>query len=63
MAKQKKDGIYFHGYLDKNVTKRLEYYAEEKGQSKTLAIERILTKHFDEEGIPKTFDDRNASES
>ena len=53
MAKPKKDGQFINFYLDRNLYNRLSCYAEEKGQTKTLAIERILKKHFDEQGIPE----------
>lgn len=52
MAKPKKDGQFINVYLDRNLHDRLCYYAEEMGQTKTLAIERILKKYFDEVGIP-----------
>lgn len=53
MAKPKKDGQFINCYLDRSLYNRLCYYAEEKGQTKTLAIERILKQHFDENGVPK----------
>lgn len=53
MAKPKKDGQFINCYLERSLYNRLSYYAEEKGQTKTLAIERILKKHFDEEGVPE----------
>lgn len=52
MARPKKDGQYINCYLDKTLYLRLCYYANEKGQTKTLAIERILKQHFDEANIP-----------
>ncbi len=56
MARQKKDGHYINCYLDRNLYNRLCYYAEEKGQTKTLAIERILKEHFDKSGVPAEVD-------
>ena len=53
MAKPKKDGQFINFYLDRNLYNRLTRYAEEKGQTKTLAIERILKKHFDDAGVPE----------
>lgn len=53
MPKPRKDGQFINCYLDRNLYDRLTYYAEQKGQTKTLAIERILKKHFDEVGVPE----------
>ena len=47
MAKAKKDGHYINCYLERSLYNRVCYYAEEKGQTKTLAIERILREYFD----------------
>lgn len=52
MARPKKDGQYINCYLDRKLYLRLCHYAEEKGQTKTLAIERILKQHLDEQGVP-----------
>lgn len=52
MSRPKKDGHYINCYLDRNLYNRLEHYAEERGQSKTVAIERILKEHFDKCGVP-----------
>ena len=48
MAKQKKDGKYLNIMLETSIYDRLERYCEELGQTKTLAVERILKEHFDE---------------
>lgn len=53
MAKPKKDGHFINCYLDRNLYNRLQFYADEKGQTKTLAIERILKQYFDEHGVPE----------
>lgn len=53
MAKPKKDGHSFNCFLDRQLYNRLCYYAEEKGQTKTLAVERILKEYLDRENIPK----------
>lgn len=53
MAKQKKDGWCFNCFLDRNLFNRLEFYAEQMGQTKTLAIERILKDFFDAHGVPE----------
>lgn len=52
MGKQKKDGRSFNCFLDRNLFYRLELYADQMGQTKTLAIERILKEHLDASGIP-----------
>lgn len=57
MAKPKKDGHYINCYLERNLYNRLCYYADEKGQTKTLAIERILKEYFDKHGIPRDVPD------
>ena len=57
MAKPKKAGHYINCYLERNLYNRLCYYADEKGQTKTLAIERILKEYFDKHGIPQDVPD------
>lgn len=57
MAKPKKDGHYINCYLDRTLFNRLSYYADEKGQTKTMAIERILKEYLDKEGVPERIDD------
>ncbi len=52
MAKPKKDGHSFNCFLDRQLYNRLCYYAEKKGQTKTLAVERILKEHLDRENVP-----------
>lgn len=52
MAKPKKDGHFINIYLDRTLYNRLSFYAEEKGQTKTLAVERILKQYFDEHNVP-----------
>lgn len=51
MAKPKKDGHYINCYMDRELYNRLCIYADEKGQTKTMAIERILKEHLDKEGV------------
>ncbi len=58
MSKPKKDGRYMNLYLDRNLSNRLSMYADEKGQTKTTAIERILKEHLDKQGIPATVEDK-----
>ena len=55
MAREKKIGRKVNMILNQQVFNRLKYYSEDKGQTITTAVERILTKYFDEEGVPKEF--------
>ena len=57
MGKPKKDGQRFNIIMDRNQYNRLALYAEEKGQTKTLAVERIIKKFLDAEGIPAVVED------
>ena len=45
MPRAKKDGQHLNCYIDRV----LEDYAEEKGQTLTMAVERLLTKALDAE--------------
>ena len=47
MARAKKDGRYVNYYIEREVYEKLETYCEEVGQTKTVAIERILTRYLD----------------
>lgn len=47
MSRQKKDGRYLNIMLDSAVYVQLEKYCEEVGQTKTLAVERILKYYFE----------------
>ena len=47
MPRQKKAGRHINCYIDRMVYERLEEYAEEKGQTMTMALERILKQFFD----------------
>lgn len=47
MPRQKKDYIPLHIKMDTNLMKRLEDYCEKAGQTKTLAIERIVKEFLD----------------
>lgn len=51
MPRQKKDGHYLNCYLDAQVYDTLCRYAEEAGQTKTLALERILKQFFEANGF------------
>ena len=52
MARKKKDGKFLNIYMDRELNERIRIYAEEKGQSITVAIERILKEYLD--NIDKT---------
>ena len=47
MEKEKKDGRHLNLYIERTVIEQLEQYCEEVGQTKTVAIERILTRYLD----------------
>ncbi|MDD7672568.1 MAG: hypothetical protein PT965_06650 [Clostridia bacterium] len=47
MPRPKKDGRHINYYIDRMIYERLEEYAEEKGQTMTTALERILKQFFD----------------
>ena len=47
MARPKKDGRHINYYIDRLIYERLEEYADEKGQTMTMALERILKQFFD----------------
>ena len=46
MPRQKKDGRHINYYIDRKVFEELEEYAQEKGQTMTTALERILSQFF-----------------
>ena len=48
MARAKKDGKNICYYLDRELVEKLQEYAEERGQTNTMALERILRKFFSE---------------
>ena len=48
MAREKKDAVRLNCKLDRAVGEKLEKYCDIKGQTKTMAIERILTDCFNE---------------
>lgn len=47
MPRKKKEGKFLNIKLCADVYDRLENYSEELGQTKTIAVERILREHFD----------------
>jgi len=48
MARAKKDGKNICYYVDRELVEKLQEYAEERGQTNTMALERILRKFFSE---------------
>ena len=48
MAQQKKDYIALHIKMDASLMRRLEEYCDEVGQTKTMAVERIVGAFLDE---------------
>lgn len=50
MARQKKDHKAFNIRMDAAIFDTFEKYAEDKGQTKTIAVERILKEHLEREG-------------
>ena len=53
MPRPKKDGLYINYYIDRKLVEKLRNYAEEKGQTMTMALERILQEYFStiEQGV------------
>ena len=49
MPRQKKDSVPICYSIEKSVYERLQAYAEYKGQTMTMAVERLLTKALDAE--------------
>jgi hypothetical protein len=51
VPRAKKDGVNINYFIRRDIKEKLDAYCEEKGQTATMAIERILddflTKHFD----------------
>ena len=48
MAQKKKDGVRVNFYTNRELSEKLDDYAEEMGQTKTTALERILIAFFKE---------------
>ena len=49
MAREKKDGKHISYYIDRTIYERLKKYAEDKGQTMTTAVERIIREYLDTE--------------
>lgn len=56
MRKIKKDGKTLNCIIDREVFEKLEEYCDEMGQTKTLAVERILRQFL--EGHEKSKDNK-----
>ncbi|MBR0100262.1 MAG: ribbon-helix-helix protein, CopG family [Treponema sp.] len=54
MPRAKKDGEKISLYLDKDVIERLRAYADEKGQTLTMAMERAIKAFLDAEDTEHT---------
>lgn len=53
MAQQKKDYIALHIKMDALLMRRLEEYCDVVGQTKTMAVERIIGAYLDERDAKK----------
>jgi len=60
MARQKKDGEHINLYIDRSVVQRLRKYADEKGQTVTMALEQILADFFKKEDESSEMDNKEA---
>ena len=49
MPKQKKDYVVLNIKIERSIYERLTNYAEEKGQTKTKSVERLLSNAMDQE--------------
>lgn len=49
MPRPKKDGTHVSLFLDREMVERLRAYADDKGQTLTTAVERIITAKLNEE--------------
>lgn len=48
MPRAKKDGQHINCYIDRTLCEQLKAYADDKGQTITMALERILKQYFEE---------------
>ena len=53
MARPKKEGRKVSFYMDAEIVERLDRYCDEMGQTKTVAVERILKAHLDKYDMEK----------
>ena len=49
MPRAMKDGQHINCYIDRTLCERLKACADEKGQTMTMALERILKQYFESE--------------
>jgi hypothetical protein len=54
MPREKKDGKFINYYIKREIYEELKKYSEEKGQTMTMALERIL-----QEYLQKTLKEKN----
>ena len=59
MARPKKDGTYITIYMETTLLERLKAYAQERGQTNTTAIERILRDYLDQHDKAKELDGKD----
>ncbi len=53
MARPRKDGEKISLYLDRPMMEKVRAYADERGQTLTMAMERIIKAHLeDKESLP-----------
>lgn len=50
MSKQKKDWTALNIRMSSDIYDTLTQYADDKGQNKTVTVERILKEHLEKEG-------------
>ena len=48
MSREKKDAKLLNIKLDRTIHEQLELFCEESGMSKTVAVEKILNRYFEE---------------
>ena len=53
MPRPRKEGTHINLIIRQDIYDRFCEYAEEKGQTKTMALERIMQRVLDEEGRKK----------
>ena len=48
MSREKKDGRFINYYIRKDIYEKLKAYSDEKGQTMTTALERIIEQYLKE---------------
>ena len=56
MPRAKKDGQHINCYIDRTLCEQLKSYADEKGQTMTTALERILKQYIERVNQEKSED-------